>query len=83
MVTTTARLTVEWLIPNGQASALTKALHRMAADTRCAHSSITCSVSNDAGGCLVRYMEEWPSTAELRRRMRSTGFRELVKLMAD
>jgi hypothetical protein len=81
MVTTTARITVEWLVPNGQANALTRALHRMAADIRCAHSSISCSVSNDAGGCLVRYVEEWPSTDALRRRMWSPGFRQLARLM--
>jgi quinol monooxygenase YgiN len=84
MITTTVRMTVEWLVPAGQTRAITTALHAMADDVRSAQSCITCAVSSDARSRgLVRYVEEWESEDDLRRRVQSPPFRHLLTLMED
>jgi len=53
-------MTVEWLVPLGQARPITMALHSLSADTRtargCTGSSVSTALSN---GVFVRYVEDW------------------------
>ena len=84
MVSTSVRMTVEWLVPVGQTRAITVALHAMAAEIHSPQSIITCSVSSDTRGRgVVRYVEEWESEEDLRRRILAPTFRQLITLMED
>jgi quinol monooxygenase YgiN len=77
-------MTVEWFVPLGQARPITLALHDMMIDTRRAHGCLGCSVSTgltDRG--TVRYVEEWQTEEDLRLRLESDSFRELVALIED
>ena len=84
MAPTSVRMTVEWLVPFGETRPITMALHAVAADTRGARGCMGCSVSTDIGqGGAVRYVEEWQTEDDLRRRLRSDTFAQLVTLIED
>lgn len=75
-------MTVCWFTPIGQAHGLTMALHSMINETRAARGCIGCFVSTrirERG--VVRYVEEWASEEDLRRRVRSSRFTDLAALM--
>jgi quinol monooxygenase YgiN len=81
---TSVRMTVEWLVPLGETRPITIALHAVAADTRAARGCMGCSVSTDIGtGGVVRYVEEWQTEEDLRHRLRSDTFSQLVTLIED
>ena len=82
MVPTAARMTIEWFVPAGQARPITMALHSLMDETRIAHGCVGCSVSMGLGEQgTVRYVEEWETEDDLRRRVRCTSFMQLVALM--
>ena len=84
MLSTCVRMTIEWLVPLGQTRPITMALHSVAADTRATHGCIGCSVATDLGNRgTVRYTEEWLTEADLRQRVRSDSFAQLVTLMEN
>jgi quinol monooxygenase YgiN len=84
MFSTRVRMTIEWLVPIGQARPITMALHSVAADTRPTRGCVGCSVATDIGSRgIVRYTEEWQSEDDLRRRVRSDNFSHLVALIED
>jgi quinol monooxygenase YgiN len=73
------RMIVCWLTPIGQAHRITMALHSMMDDTRALHGCVGCSVSTrirDQG--VVRYVEEWQTEEDLRRRVGSSAFTGLA-----
>jgi quinol monooxygenase YgiN len=75
-------MTVEWLVPRGQARAITIALHSLMTTTRAAHGCIGCSTSTDLGDRdTVRYTEEWRTEEDLRGRLRSDTFHQLAALV--
>jgi quinol monooxygenase YgiN len=79
---TSVRMTVEWLVPLGETRPITIALHAVAADTRGARGCMGCSVSTDIGkGGVVRYIEDWQTEDDLRHRLRSHTFTQLVTLI--
>ena len=72
---TTVQMTVEWFVPLGQARSITSALNSLMGDIRTARGCVRCSVStgmSDQG--TVRYVEEWQSEGDLRRRLTSPAF---------
>ena|SRR5438093_8960767 len=82
MLSTCVRMTIEWFVPLGQTRPITMALHSLAADTRTTRGCIGCSVSTDIGKRgAVRYVEEWQTEDDLRRRLRSDTFSQLVTLI--
>ena len=84
MLSTCVRMTIEWLVPLGQTRPMTMALHSLAADTRTTRGCVGCSVSTDIGKRgTVRYVEEWQTEDDLRRRLRSDSFAQLVTLIED
>jgi quinol monooxygenase YgiN len=77
-------MTVEWFVPLGQARPITIALHSLMADARSARGCLGCFVSTgikDQG--TVRYVEEWQTEEDLRRRLESNAFVELAALIDD
>ena len=75
-------MTVCWFTPIGQAHRLTMALHSMIDETRALRGCIGCFVSTRIReGGVVRYIEEWESEEDLRRRVRSSRFSDLAVLM--
>jgi len=77
-------MTVEWLVPLGETRPITMALHAVAADTRSSRGCLGCSVSTDIGtGGVIRYTEEWQTEADLRYRLRSDTFTQLVMLIEE
>ena len=84
MSPTCVRMTVEWLVPLGETRPITIALHAVAAETRSARGCMGCSVSTDIGtGGVVRYVEDWQTEEDLRQRLRSDTFTQLVALIED
>jgi quinol monooxygenase YgiN len=84
MFSTCVRMTIEWFVPLGQTRPITMALHTLAAETRSARGCIGCSVAADIGNRgTVRYTEEWLTEEDMRRRVRSDTFAQLVNLMED
>jgi len=82
MATTTVRMTVEWLVPAGQARSIALALHSLSADLRDTPGCMRCSVSTDlTTRGSVRYLEEWESEADLRTRVGSEAFLRLAALL--
>jgi quinol monooxygenase YgiN len=60
------------------------ALHSLATDIRAALGCLSCSVSADmANRGVVRYLEEWQTEEDLRRRLRSDAFAHVLTLMED
>jgi quinol monooxygenase YgiN len=77
-------MTIEWLVPLGQARPITMALHSLAAETRMTRGCVGCSVATDIGNRgTVRYTEEWLTEQDLRDRVRSDTFAQLVALIED
>ena len=75
---------VEWHVPIGQTRPIMAALQTLAADTRGRPGCIGCSVSSDlTNGGTVRYSEKWQSEEDLRRRMQSDTFMDLIALMEE
>ena len=75
---------IEWFVPLGQARPLTMALHSIAAETRTIHGCAGCSVSTDmAERGKVRYTEAWQTEDDLRQRMQSETFSQLIMLIED
>jgi quinol monooxygenase YgiN len=77
-------MTIRWFTPIGQAHRITMALHSMMDETRAIHGCAGCSLSTrirDRG--VVRYVEEWETEADLRRRVRSPSFTGVAVLMED
>ena len=75
-------MTVCWLTPIGQAHRLTMALHSMIDETRSLRGCIGCFISTrirEQG--VVRYIEEWESEEDLRRRVRSSRFSDIATLI--
>ena len=69
-------------MPLGETRPITIALHAVAADTRSARGCMGCSVSTDIGkGGVVRYTEDWQTEDDLRHRLRSDTFSQLVTLI--
>ena len=84
MLSTSVRMTIEWYVPLGQTRPVTMALHSVAADTRTTRGCVGCSVSTDIGKRgAVRYVEEWQTEDDLRRRVMSDTFAQLVNLVED
>ncbi len=84
MVPTAARMTIEWFVPAAQTRPITMALHSLMDDTRIARGCVGCSVSTGlAEQGTVRYVEEWETEDDLRRRLRCRSFTQLVALMDD
>ena len=82
MGSASVRMTVEWLVPLGETRPITMALHAVAADTRGIHGCLGCSVSTDIGkGGAVRYVEDWLTEEDLRRRLQSDTFAQLITLI--
>ena len=78
------RMTVEWSVPLGQARTITIALHTVMADARSTHGCLGCFVSTgfkEQG--TMRYVEEWQTEEDLRRRLASSGFIGLATLIDD
>jgi quinol monooxygenase YgiN len=79
---TPVRMTVSWLTPIGQAHRITMALHSMMDETRALHGCVGCSVSTHIRKRgIVRYIEEWQTEEDLRRRVRSSAFTDLATLI--
>jgi quinol monooxygenase YgiN len=77
-------MSIEWLVPVGQTRSLVIALHSVAADIRTRHGWVHCSVSTDIESRgTIRYAEEWQSEDDLRRRLASDSFLQLVSLIED
>ena len=75
-------MTVEWLVPLGQARPITMALHSLSADTRTARGCTGSSVSTAlTHGVFVRYVEDWQTEDDLRVHLRSVTFRRLIALI--
>jgi quinol monooxygenase YgiN len=84
MLSKCVRLTIEWLVPLGQTRPITMALHTLAADTRATRGCVGCSVATDIRKRgTVRYTEEWQTEEDLRERVRSDSFDQLVTLIED
>ena len=84
MFSSCVRMTIEWFLPLGQTRPITMALHSLAAETRTTPGCIGCSVAADIGNRgTVRYMEEWLTEDDLRQRIRSDTFVQLVTLIDD
>ena len=84
MDSTSVRMTIEWSVPIGQTRSITLALHSLAADVRSTHGCVSCSVSSDiADRGVVRYVEEWQTEDDLRRRINADTFVQIVTLMED
>jgi quinol monooxygenase YgiN len=82
MLTTRAKMTVEWVVPLGQIASITSAVHSLATETRAAPGCLGCSVSTVLGGHgTVRYVEEWRTEADLRRQLQSETFTQLAGLL--
>lgn len=80
----TQLMTIEWNVPLGQTRPLTTALHTVAVDVRPMPGCTSCSVSTDIGKRgVVRYVEEWSSELDLKKRLRSESFVQLITLMED
>ena len=78
------RMTIEWFVPLGQTRPITMALHSLAAETRSSPGCLGCSVTTDMGTRgIVRYTEEWLTEDELRERVRSDTFAQLVTLIEN
>src|SRR5262245_45151828 len=78
------RMTIEWSVPIGQTRPITMALHTVAADTRLTRGCVSCSVSTDiASHGVVRYLEEWQTEDDLRRRVTSETFAPILTLLED
>jgi len=77
-------MTIEWFVPLGQTRPMTMTLHSLAAQTRPMRGCIRCSVSTEIGNRgTVRYTEEWQTENDLRRRVQSATFSDLVSLIED
>ena len=77
---THVRMTVEWFVPLGQARPITMALHSLMADVRVAPGCLGCSVSTDlTNQGKIRYVEEWRSEEDLRRRLEEGSFSTLCR----
>lgn len=75
---------VEWRVPIGQTRPIMMALQTLAADTRSRPGCIGCSVWTDlTNGGIVRYSENWRSEDDLRRRLQSETFMDLITLIED
>jgi quinol monooxygenase YgiN len=84
MFATRVRMIIEWLVPLGQTRAITMALHSIAGESRTERGCVGCSVSTDIGNSgVVRYVEEWLTEEDLRKRLRSETFSSLVTLIED
>jgi quinol monooxygenase YgiN len=84
MVATSVRMTIEWLVPVGQSRLMAIALHSLATEIRTVHGWVSSSVSTDIESrATVRYVEEWQSEEDLRRRLVSDTFLRLATLMED
>jgi len=84
MTSNGVRMTIEWFVPLGQSRPITIALHSVAADTRATHGCLGCSVATDIGKrATVRYVEEWLTEDDLRERMQSDTFSDLITLIED
>ena len=84
MLSTGVRMTIEWHVPFGQTRPITMALHSLAADTRTTRGCVGCSVTADIGKRgTVRYVEDWQTEDDLRRRIQSDTFSKLVTLLED
>jgi quinol monooxygenase YgiN len=84
MFSSCVRMTIEWFVPIGQTRPITMALHTLAAETRGSHGCVGCSVATDIGKRgTVRYTEEWQTEEDLRHRLRSDSFAQLVALLEE
>lgn len=78
------RMTIEWLVPLGETRPITMALHAVAADTRDVRGCVGCSVLTDIGKTgAVRYVEDWQSEEDLRRRLQSDTFNRVITLIDE
>jgi quinol monooxygenase YgiN len=60
------------------------ALQAFAADSRGSPGCVGCSVATDlAGTATVHYAEEWRTEDDLRRRLQSDGFMQLMMLIEE
>ena len=84
MTTASVRMTVEWHVPVPQARSMSMALHAVAADIRSSPGCLRCAICTDleqAG--IIRYVEDWASEHDLRRRMLADNFAPLARLIED
>jgi len=78
------RMNVQWFVPTGQARPITMALHSLANETRSMRGCLGCSVSTDfADQGAIRYSEEWLSEEDLRERVLTDTFVQLVAMMEE
>jgi quinol monooxygenase YgiN len=81
---THVRLTIEWSVPLGQARPITMALHTIAAETRTVRGCVGCSVAADmTDSSVVRYTEIWRTEEDLRLRLQSDTFSQLIMLIEN
>jgi quinol monooxygenase YgiN len=77
-------MTVEWLVPPGETRSITTALHSLMTAARSSHGCISCSMSTDiADRGTVRYIEEWQTEDDLRRRLQPETFTPLASLIDE
>jgi quinol monooxygenase YgiN len=75
-------MTVEWLVPPGQARSVTMALQLISSESRKARGCTACSISTELrNGVAVRYTEEWQTEDDLRDHVRSPTFGHLISLI--
>src|SRR5262245_5702288 len=78
------RMLIERLVPLGETPPVTIALHSLASETRQVSGCIRCTVAADIGSRgTVRYTEDWLTEDDLRERVRSDSFNQLVTLIED
>jgi quinol monooxygenase YgiN len=77
-----ARMTVQWRVPAGEAQSITAALQALMLQTRAAPGCIGCSLSTEMGAVVrIEYVETWANETDLRRQLRSHRFSALAELI--
>jgi quinol monooxygenase YgiN len=77
-----ARMTVQWRVPPGEAQSITATLQALMLQTRAAPGCAGCSLSTEMGAvAVIEYVENWTSETDLRRQLRSHRFSALAELI--
>ena len=82
MLSTSVRLTVEWFVPLGEATAIAAALHSLMVTVRGERGCLRSSLSTDVGERVtLRYIQHWQSEEDLKRHLQSGAFASLAGLV--
>lgn len=77
-------MTVEWHVPVAQTRSMSMALHAVGADIRPSAGCLRCAICTDLEQVgIVRYVEDWNSEHDLRRRLVADNFLPLARLIED